>query len=433
MQGTIRFELRPEKKLKSGKVPIGLIYSTKGNRKRFSTGQALFPFNWNNQTQRGVYISNKAAKKIEPDLATSLLLTELEIDEINSKLYSISQDIENHERDFIRKSTEFSSQNIIDLLNDAKKPILKNEEANNYIFSFIDQYLIDHKATRAKGSLAVYKALKVHLKAYEEFYKTRINFNAIDYKFFQSFHNFLIEERDILNTTIAKQLSTLKTFLGYARMHGVKINEGYRDFRIKRETLEVIALTQSELDALLDLDLSQNIRLKQIRDVFCFACATGLRYSDLKQLQWEHIKETEIVLTMIKGKEILRIPLSTISQRVLNTYSGKHKPLPVISAANMNKYVKELCKLAGIDERLEKVRFKGPNRIVEISPKYKRITNHTARKTFATLSLEKGMNAEETMAVTGHKDYKSFKRYIKVTEDRKKVVVTKAWGAPEKP
>ncbi len=32
------------------------------------------------------------------------------------------------------------------------------------------------------------------------------------------------------------------------------------------------------------------------------------------------------------------------------------------------------------------------------------------------------------MATTGHRDYKSFKRYVKVTEQRKKVVMVKAWG-----
>jgi hypothetical protein len=35
------------------------------------------------------------------------------------------------------------------------------------------------------------------------------------------------------------------------------------------------------------------------------------------------------------------------------------------------------------------------------------------------------------MTISGHEDYKSFARYVKVTENRKKVVMLKAWGAPE--
>ena len=61
-------------------------------------------------------------------------------------------------------------------------------------------------------------------------------------------------------------------------------------------------------------------------------------------------------------------------------------------------------------------------------PKHQLISVHTGRKTFATLSLERGMSAEEVMHCTGHLDYKSFKRYVKITEARKKLVMGKAWG-----
>jgi len=429
MKGTIRFELRQEKKQKSGKVPIGLIYSIKGQRKRYSTGEVIFTFNWDAETQRGKYVSKKEVKIIEPNLPAASQLTEIEINEINNNLDAITVTIDNHEKDFIRKAVPFSSQMIIDLLNESKTPTLKQEDASNFIYSFIDQYIEDHSATRVKGSLGVYRALKVHLKAYEEHFNKRVTFSEIDYKFFQAFQNFLIQKRDLADTTVAKQLSTLKTFLGYARMHDVAINERYRDFKIKRQNLEVIALTRGEFESLLALDLSQNKRLRQVRDVFCFSCVTGLRYSDLKQLKREHIKDTEIMITVTKTKEKLSIPLSKYSQDILNIYLDNHSPLPVIAATNMNKYVKELCKLAGIKEPTEIVRYKGVERIATVYPKYELISIHTGRKTFATLSLENGMSAEEVMECTGHSDYKSFKRYVKVTEERKKLVIAKAWGA----
>ncbi|WP_262482677.1 tyrosine-type recombinase/integrase [Anditalea andensis] len=52
----------------------------------------------------------------------------------------------------------------------------------------------------------------------------------------------------------------------------------------------------------------------------------------------------------------------------------------------------------------------------KIFPKHEVISVHTGRKTFATLSLEKGIPAETVMKITRHSDYKSFQRYIKVTE-----------------
>ena len=102
--------------------------------------------------------------------------------------------------------------------------------------------------------------------------------------------------------------------------------------------------------------------------------------------------------------------------------------MPLISNQNLNYSIKDLCKLAGIDKSIEIVRFSGKKRLVTVYSKYELIHYHTELKTFVTLSLEKGMSAEETMTITGHTDYKSFKRYVNVTEKRKKVIMLKTWG-----
>ncbi|HWW39360.1 site-specific integrase [Pedobacter sp.] len=441
MKGTVKIYLRLDKTLKNGKVPIELVYSVTNQRKYYNTGEKVFKEYWDNSIQRAFYIPLREAKKKLPQIEPDLLLTESEIDEINDNLAAIVKEIDNYEKDHLRKDIAFSSQMIIELLKESKNPSVKKEEPNNFVFDFIDQYIKDNTSTRVKGSLSVYKSLKAHLQAYETAKRTRITFSLIDYKFFQAFQNFLIERTKINragetssllnNTTIAKALSTLKTFLGYAKHHGITISDSYKSFKIKRETLEVIALTENEFETLFNFDLSNNKRLSQVRDVFCFSCATGLRYSDLSQLSREHIKAREIDLTVTKTKEKLSIPLSYYSLAILDKYKELHKPLPVISSQNMNLYVKELCMAAGINDDVEIVRFRGAKREAVVYPKHELITIHTGRKTFVTLSLERGMSTEEVMSISGHSDYRSFKRYVKVTEERKKVVMLKAWGEPE--
>ncbi len=216
----------------------------------------------------------------------------------------------------------------------------------------------------------------------------------------------------------------------YAKRNGVEISNGYKDFIINREKLEVIALTQYELDGLFNLDLSKDKRLDQVRNVFCFSCVTGFRYSDLEQLRRENIKEREIRLTIKKTKEALIVPLNVYSKLILEKYKERAYPIPVISNQKFNKYIKELCEKAEINEPLEIIRFRGAGKIFKICPKYKVISAHTGRKTFATLSLEKGIPAETAMKITGHADYKSFQRYVKVTKERKRNEMQKAWGAP---
>nr|NQU92566.1 tyrosine-type recombinase/integrase [Bacteroidota bacterium] len=59
--------------------------------------------------------------------------------------------------------------------------------------------------------------------------------------------------------------------------------------------------------------------------------------------------------------------------------------------------------------------------------KYKLITNHTARKTFITNSIMLGMNTKTIKDITGHKKDSVFNKYIKISEDFKKLEMERAW------
>lgn len=425
---TVRFVLRIDKPNKDGACPIQLIYQISGQRKYFKTKQRLFPQNWEPGEQKAIYLDKKAAKKLLQGVDYDQLPSFREVDETNNTLTSIRKEISNIERRFELNKVVYSPEMVIEQL-DSQTPITKKEAPSNELFAFIDKYIEDHTATREPGSLSVYKSLKNHLQNFQKDKNKKITFDKIDYAFFIEFQAYLIGTRKLNNTTVAKQLSTIKTFLNYARMQGLTILDKYKDFKIRRETLEVIALTAQEFESLFNHDLTGNKRLDQVRDVFCFACVTGLRYSDLQQLKREHIKSDEIRLIVKKTKEPLSIPLNPYSSAILDKYKDKHKPLPIISNQKLNVYIKELCELVKINEMVEIVRFRGAERTPKTYQKHELISIHTGRKTFATLSLEKGMSAEEVMTITGHRDYKSFKRYVKITEQRKKVVMHKAWGS----
>jgi integrase len=421
---TIRFEICSDKINKLGEAPIRLIYQVKSNRAYFGTGISIIPVFWDNDLQQVLYFNRREASKLKIEAP---LLFESEVKAYNSDLEAIKKNILDIEKRFVLDGIAYDATMVVEKLKELRKPKEIKVEPSKVLFDFIDFYLQVHATTREKGSLSVYNAMKNHLKAFEES-KQKVTFQNIDYDFFQKFQIFLIEKRKLNNTTVAKQLSTLKTFLGYAKKSGIVVNDSYKNFTIKKEPLEVIALTNIEFLTLYNFDLSNNSRLAKVRDIFCFACTTGLRYSDLKQLKREHITNDAIELVVKKTKRMLKIPLNQYSSAILQKYSKQLVPLPMISNAKLNDYVKELCKLASIDEAIEIVRFRGAEREAIVYPKYELIGVHTGRKTFATLSLERGMTAEVVMATTGHTDYKSFKRYIKITEERKKAAMENSWG-----
>jgi integrase len=436
MEATVRFKLRVDLVNKKGEAPLMLVVHLGGQKKLVSTGIRLLPDLWSADRQEIKDVTAKQKAALESKFGDSvpqkstLILYQDELFDLKSRIRQI-------EESFRQQNIVYDLEMLIEQTKASKIPKIKESEPTDLVFDFIDQYITENELSRVKGSMVVYKSLKKHLKNFQDKKRRRVRFENMDYSFMQDFQNFLIEWKEVnpetgyvhtlYNISIAKQLSTLKTFLGYAKMKGIKVNDGYKTFKVKKEKLEVIALNQKEFDALCFIDLDSNKRLDQVRDIFIFSCVTGYRYSDLRQLRREHIKNDEIRLTTTKTKDPLIVPLTRLSREILKKYEERIAPIPMISNQKLNKYVKELCKLAGIDDPIEIIRFKGAKRHAVIYPKHELISAHTGRKTFVTLSLAKHIPAEVVMKITGHTDYKSFKRYLHVDEERKRVEMAKAW------
>lgn len=425
--GTIRFNIRKDKPNKESLLPIEVIYQLHSDRATFRTQIKLYEANWSQKTQSAVFVEKKTIRAQFPECNPYLILDKKEVENINDTLNALRKEIRDIEKGFELTGVLYNCKSIVDKLKFAHKPKFKKREPVSAISDFIEKYISDHELTREKSSLKIYRTLRNHLLNFQDKKNYKVTFANIDYSFFSAFQNYLISE-GLNNNSVAKNLSTLKTFLNYAKIHGFEVPGNYKDFRIKKESLDVIALTQTELEQLLNVEI-KNTSLKQIRDVFCFSCFTGLRFSDIKNLKHENIKPDAIRITVKKTKEQLMIPLTPYSMSIINRYKNYPNPLPVISNQKSNKAIKEICKIADITEPVEVVKFYGSKRESNIQPKYELITMHTGRKTFCTLSLERGMSAEEVMKISGHRSYASFKRYVKITEQRSKVVMSKAWGS----
>ncbi|MBD1434840.1 site-specific integrase [Sphingobacterium sp. DN00404] len=448
------FILRTDKRNKKGESPILFTVSVAGSRKKLSTGINILPAYWDDINKQIVYHNRKAAKALFPAYDFDMLFTEDDVKELNNQLNDLTKQANDTAQRFYLDKRSFTVTDIVSEISVLKRVIAKKEQPDKFLFDFIDRYIRDNEGKRQKGSLTVYKSLKKHLSDFQQTSKAKVTFDSINYAFFDKFQSFLLdkkmkvagEERGLSNTTIAKQLSTLKTFLGYAQKYDIEVNDGYRKFSIKREELPVIALTENEFLTLYNLDLSDKQHrvnsyldptesisfesLAKARDIFCFGCATGLRYSDLASLKWNNVKGTELRIVVTKTKRPLIVPLNGYSSEIIKRYEDNARPLPSLSSQKFNRYIKELCCYAGINEDIEIVRFRGAKKIEDIYPKYELISAHTSRKTFCTLSLERGMSAEQVMKISGHKDYRSFQRYVNVTENIKRKAMQNAWGDP---
>ena len=309
---------------------------------------------------------------------------------------------------------ELILQAIEDNLNENQD--LDQKELLTTFQEFIDQ----NKSHRAERTIKGYFTTKNVIKNFQELNNTRYFLEEIDLQFYDSFRNFCLTEKKYLNNTLSKVVSTLKTFMSWAEDRGYHTNSVYKRFKAVEEDIEVIYLTMEELLKLYHFEF-ENQKLDRVRNIYCFSCFTGLRYSDLAGLKDSNIYEDEIKFTVKKTRSFDHVvPLNDLAKSILIKYKdGFHSPLPLISSQKLNKNIQEACKLIGLDAPMNITRFSGSNRIEKVVPKYELITIHTARKTFVTNSLILGMNQQVIKNIVGHKKDASFQKYVKIADEFK--------------
>ena len=243
------------------------------------------------------------------------------------------------------------------------------------------------------------------------------------------------EEEDLIglkNSTIEKKLGYFKWFLKWATNMGYNTNTAYKTFTptLKRTQKKIIYLTNEEMRKLLALEIpAERKALENVRDVLIFCCFSGLRHSDVFNLRRSDVKDGVIEVTTVKTADSLSIELNEVTKGILEKYKDYRfkgdKALPVICNQTMNRNVKELCRMAGIDEEIRITTYKGNQRIDEVKRKWELVGTHTGRKTFIVNALSLGVAPNVVMKWTGHSDYKAMKPYIDIVDSVKADSMTK--------
>ena len=166
-----------------------------------------------------------------------------------------------------------------------------------------------------------------------------------------------------------------------------------------------------------------NRTLSAVRDVFCFCCFTGLRYSDVARLRVCDVSEGSIGIVTQKTSAPLTIELNRWSREILQRHAegreSNDKALPVFANATINRFLKIVGELAGLDTLITTTYFNGTKRITKTVPKWQLLTFHVARRTFVVQSLRLGIAPAVVMKWTGHSDYKAMKPYIAIVDSLK--------------
>ena len=226
----------------------------------------------------------------------------------------------------------------------------------------------------------------------------------VDYNWIQNFVESKLKE-GYAESTIGKQVQYIKSILKFAEQNNIKIKSDVYYFKAPSSKSINTYLINEELELIYNYKC-KNERLENVKKLFLLGCTTGLRVSDLMKIKDYSINDNFIEITTQKTNQSLLIP---IDPRV-KSYIPTLRPLahPVF-----NRYLKELCELAKINKPTKGyIRGKGNKRVLGVYPKYKLISSHTMRRSFAS-NLYGKVPTVVIMAITGHTTEKSFLTYIK--------------------
>ncbi len=161
---------------------------------------------------------------------------------------------------------------------------------------------------------------------------------------------------------VGKHLKSLKTIMRAAREEGLHSNMEIerKAFQTLSEETEHIYLTEAELKALYEVDLSDNKHCQVVRDVFLAGCYTAQRYSDYSKINKSNIREIDgkrfIELIQKKTGERCLVPVRPEMETILKRYNYT---LPKTFEQKVNERIKKIGAKAKITELIQVEKNKG--------------------------------------------------------------------------
>lgn len=381
----ILFYLRSNHVNKDGTSAIIVRVSIDGERQDWSTKLACEPERWDGKAGKATGRSSKSF-------------------EINNRLQDIQTILTNHFYDIQRRHGFVTAE----MVRNAYMGITQREES---LLKLYEQHLED-----TKKLIGLSKANPTYQK-YERMYRRVVEFmkkkynitdiplREIKYQFIVNLEFFLRTEYGYSQNTTYKCMKFFKQVINKAIRAGLITVDPFNGYKISVQRVDRGFLSEDDLKKMMEKEFASK-RLEQVRDIFVFACFSGLAYIDLANLRVDNIQKMFdgrlwIVTHRQKTNTKVTVPLLPPAIKILKKYEGKYldgQLLPIITNQKLNCYLKEIADICGIEKNL---------------------TFHLARHTFATtMTLGKGVPIESVSKMLGHTNIQTTQIYARITNEK---------------
>lgn len=291
----------------------------------------------------------------------------------------------------------------------------EDEEEGKTLLDLITYHNTTMHTSLKPGTMKNYfiteRCIKRFLK--DEYHIEDIPLKKLDYRFIVDYEQYVRKYKPATRTGCTnngamKHLERLKKMSRLAvRLEWVD-KDPFLNFKLKFKKTERQFLTEREIN-LIEETTFKIPSHEIIKDLFIFACYTGLSYIDVKELRANHMVVgldggDWLYTKRTKTDEPLKIPLLPKAKEIIDKYKedtnilANERLLPIYSNHMINRTLKDIAKACGIRKNL---------------------TFHVARHTFATaITLSNGVPIETVSKLLGHSKLSTTQIYAKVVEKK---------------
>ena len=304
---------------------------------------------------------------------------------------------------------------------------------NTLVLDYFDTYMERYASIRSYNRMKQYRLTKSVLSRFSKETKTTIRFDTVDMAFYYKLLSWFNKKDYSVNyfgSTIAVLRAVLTDAMEIDRLHTntVPFSKAFcapsaRVDSIYLNDEELLAIYRADINVEAVKDICEEKRdtlvamrveaMKRARDIFLVGAYTGLRHSDYSKLSTANIADGKFVIYNEKTDIKTVIPIHWVLQEMMDNGFDFTERMPL---QKLNKEIKYVAQLAGIDDEVTISSVKGGKRVQTTYKKYELVSSHTARRSFATNASNAGVPTRVIMKVMGYKRESTFFDYIKTSE-----------------
>lgn len=299
-------------------------------------------------------------------------------------------------------------------------PPQKADALPNEIIKYFDVYLKKKNNVLKQQTKKNYNVVKQQVIRFQDSEKQPLLIKNINEDFKVRFEKFC-NDNGYSKNTIAKGLATIFTICNDAKYNGLEVSYQLEKIKAKYVKVDKVYLTFEELNEIKKIRKSKLTEsLENAKDWLIISCFTGQRISDFMRFSNEQIRIENgkhfIEFTQKKTDKIMTVPLHNEVLLILDKRNGQFPR--AISDQKYNDYIKEVCKIAKLNqlEKGSKLKETKPKsgifrKATGMYPKWELATSHIGRRSFAT-NFYGQIPTTHLIYATGHSSEKMFLNYL---------------------